>query len=149
MDGWGGRSRERMHAQEDTRDGTIVAAKFVKRSTRYQDGVALGAIAELRALQELRHRYVIRLRDVFPSKDTLCLVLDYCLGDLEHVLWNPSVSLREGDVKAWALQLFTALAYMASRGWIHGVRFEGRGGVVGGLVAMVVANSHSPHVCRI
>jgi cyclin-dependent kinase 7 len=119
---WGaGRVEKGRTLQEDSVDGSTVAVKFVKRARAFHAGVHLGAVAELRALQELRHRNVVRLRDVFPARDSLCLVLEHCVGDLENVLANPSQVLREADIKAWAFQLLSGLAYLSSRGWIHGV----------------------------
>jgi serine/threonine protein kinase len=50
-------------------------------------GVSQVALREIKALQELRHENVLRLREVFPHKRTLVLVFDFCDGgDLEQLI---------------------------------------------------------------
>ena len=50
-------------------------------------GVSQAALREIKALQELRHENVLRMREVFPHKHTLALVFELCDGgDLEQLI---------------------------------------------------------------
>lgn len=81
-----------------------VAIKKIKKQEGYQMGIALDAVREVKFLQELKHINIIRLHDVYSSKNqNLNLVLEFLpLGDLEVLIHaRDSVSYTLADMKAW------------------------------------------------
>jgi cyclin-dependent kinase 7 len=89
------------HFREDP--SSCVAIKKIKVNAEYKDGLTMDAIREVKYLQELSHRNVIALHDVFSSKDqNLNLVLEFLPGgDLEMLIKDSDIHYGVGDVKAW------------------------------------------------
>lgn len=91
-----------------------IAIKKIKVSAA-SEGLSMDAIREVKFLNELRHENVIRLLDVFGSKNqNLNLVLEYLDCDLEMLIKDVgNVSYGVGDIKSWV--------GMATRGleWCH------------------------------
>jgi serine/threonine protein kinase len=48
-------------AQVDSQTGLTVAIKKVLKSDKYSEGVNLGAIKELQAMQELNHNNIVKV----------------------------------------------------------------------------------------
>ena len=92
----------------DSLSGRRVAVKKV-RMGRLKEGVNMTALREIRFLKELRHVHVVELLDVFPHKRNLMLVYEYLDCDLEHIINDASLRLRQADVKA-----FFRMAHRAS-----------------------------------
>ena len=67
------------------------------------------ALREIKFLKELRHPNVVELMDVFPHKKNLLLVYPYMDTDLEHVIKDPGLQLRQGDVKGYLQQMLEGL----------------------------------------
>ncbi|RPB14776.1 Pkinase-domain-containing protein [Morchella conica CCBAS932] len=81
--------------------GLPVAIKKIKVSAM-QDGISMDAIREVKFLQELRHENVIRLLDVFSSKNqNLNLVLEFLDGDLEFIIRDKDITFNGADIKSW------------------------------------------------
>jgi cyclin-dependent kinase 7 len=53
----------------------------------------------------------VQLYDVFPYGECLHLVLEYCVGDLTHVIRNRNVVLTEAHVKGYFRQILSAIAF--------------------------------------
>jgi cell cycle related kinase len=58
-------------------------------------------IREIKALQQIEHQNVIKLREVVFSGNCIVLVCDYMITDLAEVLRNANKPLNEGQVKAY------------------------------------------------
>ena len=93
----------------DSHSGRRVAVKKV-RMGRLKEGVNMTALREIRFLKELRHAHVVELLDVFPHKRNLMLVYEYLDCDLEHVINDASLRLRQADVKAFFRMALEGLA---------------------------------------
>lgn len=93
--------------------GLPVAIKKIKLSAM-ADGISMDAIREVKFLQELRHENIIRLVDVFSSKNqNLNLVLEFLDSDLEMIIKDTKIGFGGADIKSWLA--------MALRGlwWCH------------------------------
>lgn len=83
--------------------GRQIAIKEIKTGL-FKDGLDMSAIREVKYLQELRHRNVIELMDVFMSADNnLNLVLEFLPCDLEVLIKDQKVVFKSSDIKAWLL----------------------------------------------
>ncbi|KAF1987654.1 Pkinase-domain-containing protein [Aulographum hederae CBS 113979] len=83
---------------------TLVAIKKMKVMENYKDGLTMDAVRETKYLQELSHPNIIKLYDVFTSKDTnMNLVLEFLpRGDLEQLIHDTgNVRYNSADTKAW------------------------------------------------
>ena len=81
-----------------------VAIKKMKKQEDIQMGIAPDAIREIKFLQELKHINIIRLHDVYSSKNqNLNLVLEFLpLGDLEMLIRErDAIPYNLADMKAW------------------------------------------------
>ena len=96
--------------------GRRVAVKKV-RMGRLKEGVNMTALREIRFLKELRHPHVVELLDVFPHKRNLMLVYEYLDCDLEHVINDSSLRLRQSDVKAFFRMALEGLA-ACHKAWV-------------------------------
>ncbi|EUC30159.1 hypothetical protein COCCADRAFT_28875 [Bipolaris zeicola 26-R-13] len=81
----------------------IVAIKKIKYNAEYPNGIAPDAIREMQFLFEMSHPNVIKLHDVFSTKEqNLSLVLEHLpLGDLEKLWKNKEITYTKADIKAW------------------------------------------------
>lgn len=90
-----------MHLGHVRATGLPVAIKKIKVSAM-ADGISMDAIREVKFLQELRHENVIRLIDVFSSKNqNLNLVLEFLDSDLEMMIKDTSLFFNGADIKSW------------------------------------------------
>jgi cyclin-dependent kinase 7 len=74
-------------------------------------------VRELKLLQELRHPNIVRLLDVYVHKNDVNLVLEYLEGDLERVIRDGDLLLREEQVKHYMLMLLRGLEH-CHRNWV-------------------------------
>ncbi|USP75322.1 hypothetical protein yc1106_02596 [Curvularia clavata] len=81
----------------------LVAIKKIKYNAEYPNGIAPDAIREMQFLFEMSHPNVIKLHDVFSTKEqNLSLVLEHLpLGDLEKLWKNKEITYTKADIKAW------------------------------------------------
>lgn len=85
------------------RSGRQIAIKEIKTGL-FKDGLDMLALREVKYLQELRHKNVIELIDVFMSLDkNLNLVLEFLPCDLEVLIKDQSVVFKSSDIKLWLL----------------------------------------------
>ena len=94
-----------------------VAMKMCSRESHLQ-GVSKSAVQELRVLQELQHPNVLRLLDAFAFGDRLHMVLELCDFSLKDLV-DARVALPEGAVKSIMQQLFSGLAHVHARRYMH------------------------------
>lgn len=88
--------------------GRLVAIKALK-VTGFKEGLDMSAIREIKFLQEIRHRNVIELIDVFATSNSISLVLEYLPADLEMLIKDKSLIFRPSDVKSWLLMTLRGL----------------------------------------
>ena len=65
-----------------------------------------------------------QLFDVFPLKDRINCVLEYCTTDLERIIADPSLTLTPADVKSFMQMLLKGLAHCHACWILHRVRFR-------------------------
>lgn len=103
------------------RTGEVFALKKI-RLRRAEDGLATAALRELKALQQLEHRNVVRLVESFPHGSALVLVLEHMQSDLARLLEHAPTRLCEADVKCLALMLLHGVAACHAHNIVHRVR---------------------------
>ena len=97
-----------------------VAIKKIKMGdTSY--GIDIGALREIRSLQQLRHENIVDLIEVFPSKKNINLVLEFLDSDLEKVIKDKSVLFSAADIKSWMWMILKGIQECHSRWIIHRV----------------------------
>ncbi|KAF2013642.1 Pkinase-domain-containing protein [Aaosphaeria arxii CBS 175.79] len=89
----------------------LVAIKKIKVQQEWKDGIPMDAIREIKFLQELEHPNIIKLYDVYSTKDqNISLVLEHLpLGDLEGLWKNKEISYTSADIKSWSNMLAQAI----------------------------------------
>lgn len=85
-----------------------IAIKSIKVSG-FKEGLDMSAIREIKFLQEIRHKNVIELIDVFLTTSNISLVLEYLPADLEMLIKDKSLIFRPADVKSWLLMTLRGL----------------------------------------
>lgn len=105
-------------------DGRKIAIKKIKQNSM-QSGLAMDAIREVKYLQELQHENVIRLLDVFSSKNqNMSLVLEFLDCDLEMIIKDTKgVTYSMADVKSWMVMGLRGLYWCHKNFVLHRVRF--------------------------
>ncbi|KAF1945424.1 serine/threonine-protein kinase crk1 [Clathrospora elynae] len=85
----------------------VFAVKKIKLNAEYHNGIAPDAIREMQFLSELTHPNILKLIDVFSSKDqNLSFVLELApRGDLEKLWKNKDITYTAADIKAWTNML--------------------------------------------
>lgn len=93
----------------------------------YDQGLAMASIREVQFLQELQHDNIVKLIDVFSSKDqNINLVIELLpLGDLEGLIKDQPAAGNDGthfggaDIKAWMGMLGRAIWYCHENFVLH------------------------------
>jgi cyclin-dependent kinase 7 len=94
----------------------------------------MSAIREIKYLQELRHENItevhhmipafdadLQLIDIYPSKSSLNLVLEFLDSDLEILIKDRSIIFQPADVKSWFLMLMRGLHHCHKNFVLHRV----------------------------
>lgn len=100
------------------RTGQVFAVKCLKNDDLTKEGREM-LVAEVGALNRLKHQNVISHHGFYSEGDSYYLVLDYCDGGgLERVL-KDGKSLPDAQAKRVIRQVLSALEYCHSMGQIH------------------------------
>ncbi|KAI9207783.1 kinase-like domain-containing protein [Polychytrium aggregatum] len=99
--------------------GEVVALKKIPLTRPVEEGIPNTILREIKALQQLNHQNVVKLREVFPSGPSFVLVFEYMLSDLSEVLRNSPSPLTEAQVKAYMLMLLKGIAYCHANNIMH------------------------------
>ena len=86
-----------------------------------ENGIDISTVREIKALQELSHRNVVRVVDIFMHKKRINMVLEKLRTDLESVLNNHKVIITGSNIKHWMGMLVDGVAYIHSHWIIHRV----------------------------
>jgi cyclin-dependent kinase 7 len=80
-----------------------VAIKRIKINAEYPNGISPDALREMQFLFELSHPNILKLHDVFSTKEQqLSFVLELLPGgDLEQLWKNPAITYTPADIKSW------------------------------------------------
>lgn len=82
----------------------------------------LGAISEIKLLQELDHPNVLRLMDIFSHHSNINLVIEYMVGDMEGLIKGmarDSKPLPHADVKAYMKMILQGIEHCHERWIVH------------------------------
>lgn len=64
-------------------------------------GIPTSILREIKALEQIDHQNIIKLREVVYSGNCIVLVCDYMLSDLAEILRNATRPLTEAQLKAY------------------------------------------------
>jgi cyclin-dependent kinase 7 len=81
----------------------------------------MSAIREIKYLQELRHENITELIDIYPSKNSLNLVLEFLDSDLEILIKDKSIIFQPADVKSWMLMMMRGIHHCHKNFVLHRV----------------------------
>ncbi|KAJ2783638.1 hypothetical protein GGI15_002506 [Coemansia interrupta] len=96
----------------------VVAMKIISKTGRKLVEIETYR-EEMRLLNQLNHRNIIRLIEYFETETDIYIALEYCKCDLSVYLKRRGGFLQMEDVRGIALQLVAALAYLHSLGVVH------------------------------
>ncbi|XP_049877737.1 cyclin-dependent kinase 20-like isoform X1 [Pectinophora gossypiella] len=84
-----------------------------------EDGIPVNVMREIKALQLLRCKYIIKLYDMFPRGMSLVLVLEYMSSGLWEMLHHNQHELTLPRVKTYAQMLLKGTRYMHAHYVMH------------------------------
>ncbi|KAF0989422.1 hypothetical protein HZS_1743 [Henneguya salminicola] len=110
-----------VYKADDVLENKIVAIKKIKMSMydEYNEGVNLSAIREIKALKNITHENIIKLFDVFGTKNNINLVYDYMETDLLKIIEDPHSVLSPSNLKSYMLMSLRGLEFLHYRFILH------------------------------
>jgi CTD kinase subunit alpha len=96
----------------------LVALKKIRMEGE-RDGFPVTAVREIKLLQSLKHRNIVKLHEVMVEKNDCFMVFEYLSHDLTGLLNHPTFKLDDAHKKDLAKQLFEGLDYLHRRGVLH------------------------------
>ncbi|MFH4976742.1 hypothetical protein AB6A40_003451 [Gnathostoma spinigerum] len=111
-----------VYRAKDTKTEEIVALKKVRVDEKSEEeGFSISALREIHLLLVLKHKNVVRLKDVVVGRHltSIFLVMEYCEQDLASLLDHMSAPFTEAQVKCIILQLLEALVYLHKNHVVH------------------------------
>lgn len=110
-----------VYKARDVETDTIVAVKKIKLGSRVeaQDGINRTALREIKLLQELHHKNLIGLLDVFGHLSNVSLVFDFMDTDLEVIIKDNTIILTTANIKSYTIQTLQGLEYMHMNWILH------------------------------
>ncbi|KAM3956557.1 cyclin-dependent kinase 20-like [Aphomia sociella] len=84
-----------------------------------EDGIPVNVMREIKALQLLRCKYIIKLYDMFPRGMSLVLVLEYMCSGLWEMLHRNQQELTLPRVKTYVQMLLKGTRYMHAHYVMH------------------------------
>lgn len=108
-----------VYKARDVETDNIVAVKKIKIGSRQdaQDGINRTALREIKLLQELHHKNIIGLLDVFGHMSNVSLVFDFVDTDMEIIIKDNKIILTTANIKAYMIQTLQGLDYL-HKNWI-------------------------------
>ncbi|KAH9518538.1 Cyclin-Dependent Kinase 7 [Bulinus truncatus] len=110
-----------VYKARDRINDKMVAVKKIKLGSRTEaaDGINRTALREIKLLQELSHKHIIGLLDVFGHKSNVSLVFDFMETDLEVVIRDTSLIMTAPHIKSYVLQTLLGLEYLHAHWVLH------------------------------
>lgn len=104
-----------------TSSGRTVAIKKLRapKSSRARLGTDLATLREIMLLQELRHDNVIELIEVYYHNQSISLVFEFCVTDLEIVIKDRNRQLEPTDIRAFMLGALRGLDHCHANWILH------------------------------
>nr|NVI70831.1 Cyclin-dependent kinase 7 [Cucujiformia] len=98
-----------------------VAVKKIKLGSRHEarDGINRTALREIKLLQELHHKNLIGLLDVFGHMSNVSLVFDFMDTDLEIIIKDNTIILTTANIKSYMVQTLQGLEYLHVNWILH------------------------------
>ncbi|XP_068208014.1 cyclin-dependent kinase 20-like [Palaemon carinicauda] len=98
--------------------GQMVALKKIPLR-RLDQGMPLTALREIKALQELNAKHVVRLLSVFPEGAGFVLAFELMLGDLGEMIRDASRPLTAAEIKSYMVMLLSGVAHLHHHHIMH------------------------------
>lgn len=98
--------------------GIFVALKKIRLENE-KDGFPITAMREIKLLQMLRHRNIVRLHEMMTARGSVYMVFEYMEHDLNGVLNHPNVHFTPAHLKSLASQLLQGLDYLHRKAVLH------------------------------
>nr|XP_045605911.1 cyclin-dependent kinase 20-like isoform X1 [Procambarus clarkii] len=98
--------------------GQMVALKKIPLR-RLDQGMPTTALREIKALQEIDSKHVVRLLDVFAEGAGFVLAVELMLGDLGEMIRDATRPLTSAQVKAYMTMLLSGVAFLHERNIMH------------------------------
>lgn len=110
-----------VYKARDVDSDTIVAVKSIKigSSIDARDGINRTALREIKILQELDHRNLMGLLDVFGHMSNVSLVFDFMDTDLEVIVKDLTLILTIPNIKSYIIQTLQGLEYLHLNWILH------------------------------
>lgn len=110
-----------VYKARDVESDNIVAVKKIKLGSRIekQDGINRTALREIKLLQELHHKNLIGLIDVFGHLSNVSLVFDFMDTDLEVIIKDNTIILTTANIKSYVIQTLQGLEYLHINWILH------------------------------
>lgn len=110
-----------VYKAKDIETECIVAVKKIKLGSRAEakDGINRTALREIKLLQELSHKNIIGLLDVFGHRSNVSLVFDFMDTDLEVIIKDPSIILTASHIKSYMVMTLQGLEYLHLNWILH------------------------------
>ncbi|XP_046677982.1 LOW QUALITY PROTEIN: cyclin-dependent kinase 7-like [Homalodisca vitripennis] len=110
-----------VYKARDITTNEVVAVKKIKLGSKAEakDGINRTALREIKLLQELSHKNLIGLLDVFGHRSNISLVFDFMDTDLEVIVKDSSIVLTPANIKAYMIMTLEGLEYLHINWILH------------------------------
>ncbi|XP_046623014.1 cyclin-dependent kinase 20-like [Neodiprion virginianus] len=98
--------------------GNEVALKKVLLK-KIDEGIPTSVLREVKTLQELRHRNVVELIDVFPVGLDFVMVFEYMPSGVWEIIRDSERPLNDSQKKTYVKMLFEGVSYMHANNVMH------------------------------
>eukprot|EP00669_Euglena_mutabilis_P004697 TRINITY_DN16045_c0_g1_i1.p1 TRINITY_DN16045_c0_g1~~TRINITY_DN16045_c0_g1_i1.p1 ORF type:complete len:402 (-),score=55.55 TRINITY_DN16045_c0_g1_i1:762-1910(-) len=98
--------------------GGFYAVKVITKA-KFEPGDLSGVFSEVEIITLLKHRYIIDLKEVFQTKDTLYLVMELLLGGALSVRLKAAARFPEALARRYARNVLLAVEYIHRVGIAH------------------------------
>lgn len=111
----------KVHKAKCLKTGQIVAIKKSKVSASDVEvgGISFTVLREIKLMQAVRHPNVMSCLDVFPDGGVLHLVMEFMDGDLNKIIEDRRMQLKEEHVKCLSSQMLQGLAALHRLYFLH------------------------------
>ncbi|KAK3817427.1 MAG: Pkinase-domain-containing protein [Benniella sp.] len=108
----------KVYKARNKQTGEYVALKRIRMEAE-KDGFPITAMREIKLLQSLSHRHVVRLMELMVSKGAVYMVFEYMDHDLTGILGHPQLKFGHEHIKCLMKQLLEGLGFLHHKGVLH------------------------------